>query len=285
MGGYPVASMARGSDRGMGRPLLDMISLLSKHRDLTWELAKRDLSDRHVGQWLGMFWVVAHPLFMMSVYVFVFVVILKIKLDVVPDLPGDYVVYLLAGLIPWLAFQDVMARSCGAVTGHAPLVKQVVFPVEVLPVKGMLASVIPQLIGTGMLLGYVLIRRRDVPLMYGLWPVLFLMQLVGMVGTSFLLSSVAVYFRDLKDFVQVFSLVGVYMMPGLYLQDWVPPSFQPLLYANPFSYMVWCYQDVFYFGSFQHPWAWPAWASFSVSIFYAGYLVFRHLKTSFGNVL
>lgn len=262
-----------------------MVSLLIKHRDLTWELAKRDLSDRYVGQWLGMFWVVAHPLFMMSVYVFVFAVILKIKLDIAPDLPGDYVVYLLAGLIPWLAFQDVMAKSCGAVTGHAPLVKQVVFPVEVLPVKGMLASLIPQLIGTGILVGYVLVRRREVPLIYGLLPVVLVVQFLAMVGTSFLLSSVAVYFRDLKDFVQVFGIVGVYMMPVLYLPDWVPPFFQPLLYANPFSYMAWCYQDVLYFGGFHHPWAWPVFTTLSIGILYAGYAVFRHLKTSFANVL
>jgi lipopolysaccharide transport system permease protein len=178
-----------------------------------------------------------------------------------------------------------MSKSCGAVLGHAPLVKQVVFPVEVLPLKGLPASVIPQLIWTGMLFGYVLVRRGEVPLIYGLWPVLFLLQVLAMAGTSFLLSSVAVYFRDLKDVVQVFSLVGLYLMPVLYLPDWVPESFRPLLYANPFSHMVWCYQDVFYFAGVSHPVSWLVFSALSIGMYSAGYAVFRHLQPSFGNVL
>ena len=65
------------------------------------------------------------------------------------------------------------------------------------------------------------------------------------------------YFRDVKDFVQVFCIAGMYLMPVVYLPTMVPEIFRPLLYLNPFSYMAWCYQDACYFGRFQHPWAWP----------------------------
>ena len=65
------------------------------------------------------------------------------------------------------------------------------------------------------------------------------------------------YFRDVKDFVQVFCIAGMYLMPVVYLPKMVPGVFRPLLNLNPFSYMVWCYQDACYFGRFEHPWAWP----------------------------
>jgi homopolymeric O-antigen transport system permease protein len=277
--------MARGPDGEAAHQPRGMVSLLIKHRDLTWELAKRELSDRYVGQWLGMFWVVAHPLFMVSVYVFVFAVVLKIKLDVAPDLPGDYVVYLLAGLIPWLAFQDVMARSCGAVTGHAPLVKQVVFPVEVLPVKGLASSLVMQMLGMGVLVVYVLVRQRTLPATYALLPVLLALQVFAMVGVSYLLAAVSVYVRDLKDMVQVFGVIGVYLMPVVYLPDWTPSALRPILYLNPFSYMTWCYQDALFYGRIQRPWAWPAFLALSVTTFYVGSRVFRYLKTWFGSAL
>ena len=46
-------------------------------------------------------------------------------------------------------------------------------------------------------------------------------------------------------------------MPMFYLPEVVPAVCRPLLYVNPFSYLVWCYQDAVYFGRFEHPWAWP----------------------------
>jgi len=58
-----------------------------------------------------------------------------------------------------------------------------------------------------------------------------------------------------------------------------------LIYANPFSAMVWCYQDAVYHGSFQHPWAWLAFPLLSVGTFIIGYRVMRRLKPMMGNVL
>jgi lipopolysaccharide transport system permease protein len=106
-----------------------------------------------------------------------------------------------------------------------------------------------------------------------------------MIGVCYILSSVGVFFRDLKDFVQVFSMIGVYLMPVFYLPESVPELFRPLLYLNPFSYLVWCYQDALYFGSFEHRWVWFIFPIMSISVFYIGYRVFRKLKIMFGNVL
>ena len=96
------------------------------------ELARRDIADRYVGQFLGMFWAVAHPLFMMGIYVFIFAFVFKVKIGDSLDIPRDYTVYILSGLIPWMAFQECMSKSCSAISANSSLVKQVVFPVEVL---------------------------------------------------------------------------------------------------------------------------------------------------------
>src|SRR5262249_56148510 len=92
-------------------------------------------------------------------------------------------------------------------------------------------------------------------------------------------------FRDVKDLVQVFNTVGLYLVPVLYLPAFVPEACRPLLYINPFSYLVWCYQDAIYFGRFEHPWAWPLLVFLSVGVFIIGYRLFRKLKVMFGNVL
>lgn len=265
--------------------LQEAIQLLAQHRELAWSLAKRELTDRHVGSVLGPFWTIGHPLFLMAVYVFVFAVVLQTRIGDSVTFPFDYSVYILSGLIPWMAFQESMNKSCASIAANPSLVKQVVFPIEVLPVKGVIASFLTQLIASGFLIVYVLVSHGRLPWTYSLLPALFFLQLLAMTGVGYALAAVSVYIRDTKDVVQVFGLAGVYVMPIFYLPQWVPPRLQPLLYLNPFSYMGWCYQDALYFGRIEHVWAWPAFFLLSVLSFYGGYRLFRRLKASFGDFL
>jgi len=248
-------------------------------------MARREISDRYLGQALGTFWAVGHPLFMMAIFVFIFAYVFKMKMGGTYQLPRDYTTYLLSGLIPWLCFQESMGKGVGVILAYANLVKQVVFPIEILPVKGVLASSITMIIMLTLLVIYVLVVDHSISLIYALLPVLILFQFLAMVGVCFILSSVGAYFRDLKDLIQVFSFAGLYMAPIFYIPEQVPEVLRPLLYANPFSYMIWCYQDTLYFGRFEHWWAWPIFTATSLGIFYVGYRIFRKLKIMFGNVL
>jgi hypothetical protein len=83
----------------------------------------------------------------------------------------------------------------------------------------------------------------------------------------------------------LFAVAGMYAMPIFYLPGWVPEIFKPLLYINPFSYLVWCYQDIFYFGSIVHPEAWGINLIGSLFIFIVGYRFFRKVKPGFGSAL
>jgi lipopolysaccharide transport system permease protein len=258
---------------------------LYRHRALTLELAKREITDRYKGQVLGILWAICHPLILVGVYVVIFGYIFAIKVGGTPDMPLDYTAYLLAGLFPWIAFQEVLAKGAVAMPSHANLVKQVVFPIEVLPVKCVLSSLLTQLVGTACLVVYVICTTGSLPWTYALLPVLWSAQILAMCGVCFLLAGVGAYFRDLKDFVQIWSVVGVYIMPVTYLPQWVPGPMRPFLYLNPFSYVTWCFQDACYFGRFVHPHAWAVFLPGSVVVFYVGFRVFTRLKVCFGSVL
>src|SRR5262245_5009359 len=70
--------------------------LLTRHRELTWEMTKRELSDRYTGQVLGPIWVVGHPLLLMSLYVLLFAYIFPARTGSAPG--SAMTVYVLAGL-------------------------------------------------------------------------------------------------------------------------------------------------------------------------------------------
>lgn len=264
----------------------ELMSLMTRHRQLTWELTRREVSDVYAGRVLGWLWVIGHPLIQMAVYFFIFGVVLKFEIPNPDSLARpDYAVYLLSGLIPWMAFIASMTKASQTLVANSGLVKQIVFPIEVLPVRGALAAMLPLLISFLLVTTYCLVRYGLLPWTWLLLPVLVSLQLVAMVGVSLMLSAVGVFLRDIGEVIQVFGMVGVFLMPAFFPPDRVPPIFRPILYANPFSYMVWCYQDVCYFGRIEHPWAWPAFAVLSLLTFGLGYRVFRQLKPQFGNFL
>ena len=265
-------------------PFRQLLSLLTTHRQLTWEVTKRELTARYSGQLFGAFWVFVHPLFLIGLYVFVFAVVLDLKIGAGGR--GDHLtVYILAGLVPWMACQESMVRACSALVGNASLVKQIVFPVEVLPLTTCMPAAVNQAIASALGLVCLLTAGHLPPATLALVPLLWCAQLLGMLGISYGLAILTVFVRDTKDVVQLFAVAGVYLVPVFYEPDWVPAPFRPMLAVNPFSHMVWCYQDAIYFGRLAHPVSWVVFPAFCLTAFVAGSSLFRSLKPMSGSLL
>ena len=93
--------------------LKEILNLCIKNKNIIFELAKREFTDRYVGQIFGMLWVIIHPLILMLVFMFVFVIVFKLKAQGLISISDDYATYLLSGLSAWLVIQEVLhERSC-----------------------------------------------------------------------------------------------------------------------------------------------------------------------------
>jgi len=267
------------------RVVVEFCRTTLRYRALLGEMTRRDLFDPYAGQVFGALWAFLHPLAMMAVYVFVFAFVFKVRIGDDAAMPFDYTVYLLSGLIPWLGIVASLSKGTSTLLQHRNLVKQAVFPIEILPMKTTLAAMVPQIIGLLILLVYVLVVHDRLPLTYLLIPIVLLLQIAFLLGITFVLSALTCFVRDIKDVIQVLVIAGVYLLPVLYLPAWVPEAFEPLLYVNPFSYPIWIYQDVLYFGRIEHPFAWwtfPAMACLSLA---GGYRLFRRMRPHLGGVL
>jgi len=259
--------------------------MLVQRRQMIFAMARRDISNRYAGQVLGTFWAVGHPLFQMAVMVFVFAVVFNQKIGGTHDLPRDYTVYILAGLSAWLSLSPVLATSAISIVSNASLIKQFTFDARVLPAKDILVSFVVWSVSILIVMLYTVISYRTVPWTYVLIPVVMMVHFITALGCAWALASISVFFRDVKDFVQLANTAMVYVLPIVYLPAWVPPLFKPFIYANPFSYLIWIYQDTFYFGRIEHPWAWLLATLFALFMFTAGYRLFRRLQPMFGGAL
>jgi len=266
---------------------VEAAGLLIRHRGLTLAMARREISDRYAGQMLGALWAIGHPLLLAGVYIFMFVFVFRTRVGESGSAAstGDYAAYLLSGLIPWLMIVECLNKSSSSIVGQANLVKQVVFPIEVLPVKGVLAAMFTQSIFVIVLAVYLVLHIGSIPWTFVLAPVLMAILGLGMMGIGYILASLGVFVRDTRELVQVFSTIGIYLAPVCYFDTMVPEKVRWLLQLNPFSHVVWCFHDSMFAGQFDHPRSWLLFPALSVLAFLIGYRFFRFAKPYFGNAL
>ena len=267
------------------RSLREVMTILWKNRELCRLLVRRELGSQFAGQALGTFWIIGHPMILLCVYIFVFVIVFKTRIAESLEMPRDYTTYILSGLVPWLFVQQSLLRGANALVGQVNLVKQVVFPVEVLPFVAVLTSLVTLGVGLTTLAAYSLLFGGGLPWTYVLLPLVIGAHVILMCGIAYLLAGVTPFFRDIKDIIQVLSIVGVYVIPAFYLPQWVPGAIRALLYFNPFSYVIWVYQDVLYFGALNHPVAWLVFLVSSLLSLALGFRSFRAVKLLVANVL
>jgi lipopolysaccharide transport system permease protein len=260
-----------------------LLELIYKHRELVIELVKRELRDRHVGQLLGTMWAYGHPLLLMLMYSLLFAYVFPTRF-VGSSGQRDFALSVLSGIVSWLAFQDLLARSTTILSAHAGLVKQIVFPIVVLPVKTAIAAALPYSVALLFTIGYAAFSG-SLTIMVLTIPLLIVTQLIAMTGVALMLSALGIFFRDLRDLVTIFCSINLFAQPILYNPFATPGAMSWIFRLNPFSYQVWCWQDALYFGSFQHPMAWVAFPLCAVSSLGIGYVIFSRLKHNFGDAL
>jgi lipopolysaccharide transport system permease protein len=264
---------------------INALRIFRRHRALALELARRDLGSQFQGQALGSFWVIGHPLVLLLIYIFVFVAVFKIRIPSTTSISRDYAAYILAGLVPWLAIQQSLVRGANTLLAQSNLVRQVVFPIEILPLNAVLVSMVAEMVGLAIIFLYALIRFGDVPWTFLLLPVAIGLQVIMMTGIAFVLAVITPFVRDIREFISVLTVIGVYIIPAFYLPDWITGTLKVIVTVNPFSHVIWVFQDVLYFGSIEHPYSWFFFAGMSVVSFVLGFRIFIALKPYVANVL
>lgn len=266
--------------------LLNAGGLIFRHRGLVGAMTARELSDRYTNQVLGSAWAIISPLLTMLIYVWVFTFIFQGRLGNSIDDPTAFTAYALAGLAPWLAFADGVSRSIGAITNNANLVKQIVFPTEVLPLKIALAT-FPSL-AIGLLFASaasVVAGLMDWERLLLLLPAAIACYMVMMAGLAYILATVSVFFRDIKDIVAFILGVGLFLNPIIYPPGGGPTALRETFNYNPIANMLFTFHHAVVGAVDQPNYAWYVFPIVSVVIFALGWRTFQTLKPTFGNAL
>ena len=123
--------------------LYDKITVLPaelfQSRHLIWKLAKNDFKKRYAGSYLGAVWAMVQPVVTVLVYWFVFEVGFRSP-GTNEVLKVPFLLYLVAGIVPWFFFQDALTGGTNSLLEYSYLVKKVVFKISVLPIVKIISA-------------------------------------------------------------------------------------------------------------------------------------------------
>lgn len=212
-----------------------------RHRRIVRSMVVRALEARYRGSLLGGLWALASPLFLIVVYTVFFGLFLNIRSGPGAGV-GEYGLFVMAGLFPWMAISDAIAQSTNTVLENRVLVQKVVFPLEILPAVVVLTAIVTQLVGLVVLAGAILVVSGEIPVGLIALPILLVPQVLFTLGIAWFLASLGAFVRDLAHATGIFLTAWMLLTPILYPIDIVPEQFSMFLWLNPVTSIVAAYR-------------------------------------------
>lgn len=258
--------------------IINPLSTLWKHRKLLFRTTRNDIRTRYAGSVLGLTWLLFYPILFLGVYALIYIFIFKVRFALFNS--NEYVVVIFCGLIPFLGFAEALGMGVSSVTSNANLIKNTLFPIELIPVKAVLTSQATQLVGTVLLLIAVGLLGK-ITIWVLILPIIWLSQLLFTIGLIWILSSLNVYLRDLENIITLVILILMMISPIAYTVDMVPSGLRPILAFNPMYYIIISYQHCLMLGQFPSGFIFWFLIVMGIVTFSGGYWFFKRMKKVF----
>ena len=220
------------------------VAAVHRHRRILGTLVRRDLKIRYGRSVLGYVWTLIDPLAMAGVYYLVFGVIFR-RAEV-ESLP--FIVFLLAGLLPWNWFNLSVTETSRALYAERLLVRSTNIPRELWVLRVVLAKGVEFLLSLPILAAFValFVVLGDVTLNWRLVLMVpaAVVQLALLVGIGLVMAPVTALVDDVARVVRILLRMLFYLSPILYSPaalegyDWAQGLFQ----LNPLTGIIELYR-------------------------------------------
>jgi len=255
-----------------------------QYRELLFFLAWRDIKVRYKQTALGVLWIVLQPLLSTVIFTLLFGGLLK-----VPSSGAPYALFALAALAPWQYFAGSLSRVGGSLVNSANLISKVYFPRLIIPLSGVISTLVDFAIGFGVLVVLLIVYR--VPLTPNvLWlPAFLLLAIVTALGFGLWLAALNVKYRDVNYLIPFMLQIWMYITPVVYGSSLIPERYRFLLALNPMTGVVEGFRWALLSGSM--PDFVPTGPLFGISVaislvvLLSGVVFFRNTERTFADVI
>jgi len=155
-----------------------------------------------------------------------------------------YSIYLLAGMLGWSLFSEILSRLITVFVGNGNLLKKMVFPKLALPLITIGSALINfAFLLLMMFIVFAFLGHMPPHALYWL-PILVLITIGLSSGIGLILGTVNVFIRDIGQFMTIVMQFWFWLTPIVYMPSIIPEKYHGLLMMNPMTGIIMGYQSV-----------------------------------------
>lgn len=249
------------------------------YRELLKNFIVRDLKLKYKNSVLGYFWSLLDPLLTMLLFILVFSIIMKFKVE-------NYPVFLITGILPWNFVQMSLNGSLMSLVQHRQLIRKIYFPRYLLPYSVNITYIINLLLSFLVLVPILAIYKIQITINILYLPVAIILLAFFVSGLSLILSALFVFFYDTLYASNSIIRLWFYISPIIYPVDpFVPERFRALYMLNPLAPIISLFRTAF-LGYAPPPTIFLAYAVFiSVMMLMGGLYFFKKVENSMVKII
>lgn len=223
-----------------------MLRSLWQYRLFILSSIHNELVTRFARSKLGGVWMIINPLAQVAIYALILSNVLAAKLPGI-DNKYAYSIYLMAGLLAWTLFSEIIGRCLNLFIEQGNLIKKIQFPHITLPAIVVGSNIVNNaLLFIAMLGIFLLLDHHFSPTMLLLLPLTIILSGFAL-GVGLVLGVINVFVRDLGQAVPIVLQILFWFTPITYPAEIFPESYRFWLNLNPLYHFTAPYQDILVF--------------------------------------
>lgn len=228
--------------------MFGMLRSLWLYRYFVLSSIRNEFACRFARSKLGGLWMIINPLAQVAIYALILSNVLAAKLPGI-DSKFAYAIYLMAGLLAWTLFSEIINRCLNLFIEQGNLMKKMNFPRITLPSIVIGSSLVNNILLFAAMLGiFVLLGHRFSAAM--LWFIPLTLTVVAFsVGIGLILGVMNVFVRDIGQAVPILLQAWFWLTPIVYPESIIPERFRHLLHLNPLFPITRAYHEVLVYGT------------------------------------
>jgi len=231
-------------------------------------LIKRDFITKYRKSVLGVLWSLLNPILMMLVMTLVFSMLFKFEIDYFP-------VYLLSGQLIFNFFSESTTLAMNSVIASEGVIKKIYIPKYMFPLSKVISTLVQ--IAFSLAAFFVVVAVTGAPFHWTMFliPIPIVFIFVFSLGIAMLISSLAVFFRDLTYLYGILTTILMYLSaifwPVKILEG---GPLENLIGLNPIYQFITYFRHIVYWGTIPDLWSTFVCIGFALGALCVGTYVF-----------
>jgi len=257
---------------------------LWQYRHFVISSIRSELVSRFASSKLGGVWMIINPLSQVLIYALILSNILAAKLPGI-DNKYAYAIYLIAGLLAWELFSEIINRCLTLFIAQGNLMKKMSFPRITLPAIVLGSCALNNVLLLISMLGIFALLGHTFSLTM-LWVFPLSLLVIGLaLGIGLIIGVLNVFLRDIGQAFPIILQIWFWFTPIVYPENIIPQSYRHLLAWNPMYTLVDAYHQVLVYNKPPDISALLVIAALAAGLVLLGLFLFRRASAEMVDVL